>query len=506
MAYGARRQPRGKFLIPGRSWIWPGLVFIVCVAAVVWPIVVLPVIGGALLLAAAVFLPRTTVGLAVLAIVFVRTLEHLVPIEQLGYLDEAMVVLCAVVLPLRRLGQGHRLRSLPGQGWFVAFAVLGFASGVVAGVTPTILLLGAFVLCKGLIFGWAVAQLDWTESQLHATARAGVVVIGVSLLAVAANVVVTGVWVGLLAEKGAVDNRFGFASLIGPFVHPLDLGAIMTASSIALLAWRATVGKRPLTLFLMIATGAAAALSFRRTAQSGLLVAAVWLKVKLRDTRQLLALVIVVPIAVVLLFGSLQMLLSLTYDDYIVGAGSSARTVLTTDSFSLAVHRFPFGAGFGRFGSQVAAENYSPEYLARGYPAIWGLGTTQLTGQFLTDTEWPALVGETGLLGAGAFLLGLVAVYRRGHRLWKSGAPPLMRWVGLLVTGWIVVYLVESIGNAVFTGPPAYGPLFALFGIVAAVSNRETGPGRTPEERVAAWRDRLRVRFVRSRDSRPILR
>ena len=83
----------------------------------------------------------------------------------------------------------------------------------------------------------------------------------------------------------------------------------------------------------------------------------------------------------------------------------------------------------------------------------------------------------------------------------KSGAPPLMRWVGLLVTGWIVVYLVESIGNAVFTGPAV-----RAFGIVAAVPNRETGPGRIPEERVAAGRDRLRVRFVRSRDSRPILR
>jgi hypothetical protein len=497
MAYSVRR--RGRSLIRGRSWIWPGLAFILCAAAVAWSSVVLPVIGGALLLAAGVFFPRTTVGLAVLAIVFVRTLQHLVPIEQLQYLDEVMVVLCAVVLPLRRLGQGQRLRRLPGQGWFVTFAVFGFASGVVAGVTPTILLLGAFVLCKGLIFGWAVAQLDWTDRHLHAAARAGVVVIGVSLLAVAANVVVQGVWIGLLANTGSVDYRLGFPALIGPFVHPLDLGSIMTASSIALLAWRSTVSKHPLTLFLMIATGAAVVLSLRRTAVSGLLVAAVWLKVKLRDTRQLLVLAVVVPIAVVLLFGPLQMLLSLTYDDYIVGAGSSARTVLTADSFSLAVQHFPFGAGFGRFGSEVAAVNYSPEYLVRGYPGIYGLGTTRLTGQFLTDTEWPAVVGETGVLGAGAFVLGLVAVYRRGHQLWKSGASPLMRWAGLLVTGWIVAYLVESIGNPVFTGPPAYGPLFALFGIVAAVSSRETGPARTPEERVPAWRERLRaLRIVRS--------
>ena len=497
MAYQVRRAPRWESVTRRRSWIWPVLVFFLCAAAVVSPIVVLPVLAAAALVGFAVFFPRTFVGLAVLSVVFVRSLQHVVPIDTLNYLDEAMVALCATILPTRRLVLGQRLRSLPGQGWFAMFAVFGFASGMIAGVPPGILLLGGFLLCKGIILGWAVAQVDWAERHLRTAASWGVVVTVLCLLGVAANLIIQGTWVGLLANRGAVDVRFGLPSLIGPFVHPLDLGAMMAASSLALLTWRSTVGKRPFTFVLMLATGAATVLSFRRTAVTGLLVAIVWLKAKLRETRQFAVLLIATPIVVVALIGPLGSIVSLTYNDYIVDAASSARTLLTRDSFSIALERFPFGAGFGRFGSQIAASNYSPEYIARGYAEIYGLGTTPLTGNFLTDTEWPALVGETGLLGATAFVLGLWAAYRRGHRLWQSAAPPLMRWVGLLATGWIVAYLVESVALPVFTGPPSYGPLFALFGIIAAVSHVDTGPSSSIQDRVGAWRHQLPARWSR---------
>ena len=479
MAFALRRHPDWKFLNPSWVWLWPVLVFFLCAGAIVAPMVVLPSLAATALVGTAFFFPRTTVGLAVLAIVFVRSLQRLVPIDSLNYLDEAMVVLCAVVLPMRRLVLGQRLRSLPGQGWFVIFAVLGVSSGVIADVPLGIVLPGAFLLCKGIILGWSVAQVDWSESDLRVVARCGVVVIVFCLLGVVANLVIQSTWVGLLANRGTVDFRFGLPSLIGPFVHPLDLGAIMAASCIALLAWRATVSKRPLTLVLMVATGAAALLSFRRTAVTGLLVAIVWLKVKVRATRQLAVLLIAVPIVVVALIGPLGAVVSLTYDDYIVGGDTSARTLLTRDSLSIALERFPFGAGFGRFGSQIAASNYSPEYIARGYPEIYGLGTSAMTGQFLTDTEWPALVGETGLLGAVAFVLGLLTAYRHGHRMWRSAFTPMMRWTGLLATGWIVAYVVESVALPVFTGPPSYGLLFALFGIIAALSHPDIRPGST---------------------------
>jgi hypothetical protein len=466
----------------GAVWLriaWAVVVIGVAAAAAARPAVALPALVGVLVLAGAVALPRTTVGLTLLMILFVRTLEHLVPISALGYLDEGLVVLCVVVLPLRRLVLGLRLRWLPGLGLFVVFAVFGLVGGFVAGAAASTVLVGGFLLCKGWLFGWAVAQVDWAERHLHTAARFGAGVVVVSLVAVVANLAAPGPWSALLATGAKVDVRFGLPSLIGPFVHPLDLGAVMAAAAVALVAWRATVGRSAFTFVLVVGTCAATLLSFRRTAISGLLVVLTWLRLQLRDMRVLLVAAVALPVLAVVLAGPLTTVVGLTYNDYVVGGDSAARTVLTRDAATLAVDRFPLGAGFGRFGSETASTTYSPEYVTRNYPAIYGLGTTAKTGQFLVDTEWPALIGETGLLGAAAFLAGLVAVYRRARAFWRADGPPLLRWVGLTTAGLVVVSLVESVATVVFTGPPAYGPLFALAGVLAAVSDR--APTESPE-------------------------
>jgi hypothetical protein len=468
----------------GSVWLrvaWPVAVAGAGAGVAARPEIAVPALVGVLVLAGAVALPRTTVGLTLLMILFVRTLEHLVPISALGYLDEGLVVLCVVVLPLRRLVLGLRLRWLPGLGFFCVFAVFGLASGVVAGAAASTVLVGGFLLCKGWLFGWAVAQVDWAERHLRTAARFGAGVVVVSLVAVAANLAAPGPWSALLATGATVDVRFGLPSLIGPFVHPLDLGAVMAAAAVAVLAWRATVGRSAFTFVLVVGTCAATLLSFRRTAIAGLLVVLTWLRLQLRDMRALLVAAAAVPLLAVLLAGPLTTVAGLTYDDYVVGGDSAARTVLTKDAATLAVERFPLGAGFGRFGSETASTTYSPEYVARNYPAIYGLGTTAKTGQFLVDTEWPALLGETGLVGAAAFLAGLAAVYRRSRALWRADGPALLRWVGLTTAGLVVVSLIESVATVVFTGPPAYGPLFALAGVLAAVSDRAPAEPAEPE-------------------------
>ena len=174
--------------------------------------------------------------------------------------------------------------------------------------------------------------------------------------------------------------------------------------------------------------------------------------------------------------------------------------MLTVDSFGVATEYFPGGAGFGRFGSAVAATTYSPEYVARGYPEIWGLGTTPEEGRFLTDTEWPAIIGESGFFGALAFALALGAIYRAGRRLWSSSTSPVVRWTGLLLMGWLVACVVQSIATVSFTGPPVFGLFFGLVGIVAALSsagNLRTESDELPDAAAGAKLDQAEARAVR---------
>ena len=465
---------------------WPWLLAAVGVGALV---VVQPFAAvAAVVVVAAVTLvfaaPAAAVGVTVVAVLFVRPLAHLKPITQLGYLDEGLVLLCGLVLPLRRLLARRSLRSFPGQWWFLGFAVAGLLSGLFLGVEPATFLLGGVVACKGLVFAWAVAQVDWEERHLRVTAAVGAVVIVFCLVATGANFAVEGAWNAVMASDiNAIEGRGFLPSLIGPFSHPIDLGQFMTLSAIALTAWRMTVRKGPFTFTLLIATAAAALLTARRTAITSLVATWLWVKAAGRSTGVLLAVAVCVPVAAVVLATPLATVVTVTYDEYLSPeADPAARTVLTVDSFGVAAGYFPAGAGFGRFGSAIAASTYSPEYLERGYPSIWGLGRTAEDGRFLTDTEWPAIIGESGYLGALAFVIGMILIYRASWRLYRSGASPLVRWVGLVAVGWTVATTVQSVATVTFTGPPIFGLYFGLVGLVAALSARreEPDPGRRP--------------------------
>lgn len=455
-----------------------GVALLAGVGAGLSPVATVAVLGAVALVAMVVFTPRLAAGAAVLVILFVRPLEHLIPGSVVSYVDNAVVVLCVLVLPLHRVAARRPLRTFPGQWWFAAFAVIGVLSALVAQVPPVIFMSGAYVIGKGLLLAWAVAQLDWSERQLLVIVRTGAVVIVFSLVATAANLAMLGAWNAALAsDLDAVEPRGFLPSLIGPFSHPIDLGQFMALSAVSIAAWRATVRRGPFSLVLLIATVAGAVLTARRTASASLTSA--WLVVQrmVRSTRVALVLVAGLPLLIVLAVGPVTEIVQATYQDYIGKGTPEARTVLTLDSFSVAAEHFPAGAGFGRFASAIAAANYSPEYVARGYPSIWGLGRGAEDGRFLTDTEWPAILGESGFFGTAAYALGLLGIFRAGRRLFRTGASPMRRWAGLTVVGWLVALLVESVGTVSFTGPPVSGAFFALVGVVTALSERPGGEG-----------------------------
>lgn len=432
------------------------------------------------ILALAVLTPRAMVAVSIVTILFVRPIEHLTAFEPLGYMDEAMVGVCALVLPLRRMVSRRRLRRFPGQWWFVAFAAIGVVGGLVHGVPLSVFGLGAVVIGKGLVFAWALAQVDWEERHLEIGARIAAVIIVFALVATAGNLVAPASWNAVMAsDVNAVEARSILPSLIGPFSHPIDFGQFMALSTLALATWRMAVRRSTTTLILALATAVGALLSARRTAIGSLTVAWLWIKLQARSA-VLLAVLAAVPVVLVALGPTIATVAQVTYHDYWTAGTREARTVLTVDSFDVAAHYFPLGAGFGRFGSAVAATNYSPEYIERGYPDIWGLGMTPDNGRFLTDTEWPAIIGETGYLGALAFAIGLYSIYRLARRRWLAPeSNPLTRWVGLTTMSWLLACLIQSVATVSFTGPPVFGMLFGLVGVLAGLPEPQRH-GATP--------------------------
>ena len=76
---------------------------------------------------------------------------------------------------------------------------------------------------------------------------------------------------------------------------------------------------------------------------------------------------------------------------------TAARPALYIVGFKLLMECFPFGAGFGTFGSYLSGEYYSGVYHEYGISGIWGL--TPDTYNYMADTYWPYIYGQFGIFG-----------------------------------------------------------------------------------------------------------
>lgn len=432
----------------------------------------------------ATFAPHCFVLLSALALLFVRTLQHRVGIPGMEYLDEICVLVCAVVFPVVALLRGRRLVRFPGAPWFMIFVAIGVVSAVIQDVPTNVLISGTLLVSKGVLFGWAVAQVEWRQTHLLNVARYSAVTLGFLILCAAMNFAFPGPWNRIVLDLNGFGARYGLPPVTGPFVHPGYFGTTMALGAIGIACYRLVISRESKSAWLLILTISCAILSFRRKVLVGLAAAYFYIQSRKGLSSTLVGGVVAVLILVVGA-GIVSQTISYTYNEYFVNPGAIARVRLTVDSIGIAFDRFPFGAGFGRFGSAAARADYSPEYYPLGYASIWGLGPTEETGKFLTDTFWPSVVGESGWIGTLAFLLGLYAIFRSGARSYQIEQQKYVQWISLLTAAWVVELSVESLAGAVFTAAPTYGLFFGAVGIATSAriyANCDPASKKEPEE------------------------
>lgn len=102
---------------------------------------------------------------------------------------------------------------------------------------------------------------------------------------------------------------------------------------------------------------------------------------------------------------------------YLELSDESARARLTQTSFQILADYFPIGTGFGTYASHVAAEQYSPVYHMYGLSGVYGLSESY--SSFASDTFWPIILGQTGLLGTVAYVFVLLLYFLRLQQIRK---------------------------------------------------------------------------------------
>lgn len=167
-------------------------------------------------------------------------------------------------------------------------------------------------------------------------------------------------------------------------------------------------------------------------------------------------------------------------------AGQSARSLMLMTSFLIMRDYFPIGTGFGTYASAEAAKSYSPVYVKYGFNDYWELRDVQdvenslrLIGAdqwlfdqsqkypdvvyrqpFLSDSFWPIIFGQTGVIGTLMYVLALGVVAKRCLAVEKFDR---YAYVGVL---FIIAYLlVSSAAEPAFHNSVAI-PMAMIMGIV----------------------------------------
>lgn len=187
------------------------------------------------------------------------------------------------------------------------------------------------------------------------------------------------------------DNRFGFIKIVSVgFSHPAEFDFFIVSISSLILFLSCILEKNinyfkkliiPLT-FLILSSGRIKALVY-------FLIFVIAYFIILKNRR--MKFIYIIPIIPIVAY--------IAHDRFIsqIINSKSARGNLYKTSLEIGKDFFPLGSGFGTFGTEMSRVKYSSLYYIYGISGIYGLRPDYPA--FITDTYWPAVIGEVGFLG-----------------------------------------------------------------------------------------------------------
>ncbi|MDQ1436387.1 MAG: hypothetical protein QOK43_16 [Acidimicrobiaceae bacterium] len=358
--------------------------------------------------------------------------------------DEPLLVLF-LVLSIGRIGQARAARTALGLA--AGFVGAGLLSALLHGVPPFIALLGAWLGAKLWIALVIALALPWTAKDREQVARlfgiSGIVILVTGVL----DFLAPAMFRSVLHLPYIIEYRHGLPSVQSVFSSPGAYSGFMSLLFAFFFGRFAATGARK-DLGYSLAFGIGSLLSLRLKAMLDVpLVLAVAYALSARGRRAALAVV-----ASVLGFLAMLSPVSAIARSQIATYGSAqnetARRLLYRVSGQIARSNFPFGVGFGRFGSWPSTLVYSPVFYQYGLSGVWGLSPEYRS--FINDTTWPTILGESGVIGVllyGGAVIALLLHLRA--RLRDKSAPKSARAGAVGAITVVTTLIAESAGSPI---------------------------------------------------------
>ena len=407
------------------------------------------------------------------------------------HLDEALLPMLTLLALVRHRGVGRGITVGFKEIALAALILAGLASSLLNAVPPQIYAAALILLLKAIA---AYYVASWTPLRFEDVERGGIVILGVAAVTVVLSLVEL---LDPMAFREALRlpltqrERGAIPVVSSLFLQPGLFGWFTAFASLILYAYF-IVHRRWWMLVAALALNVGMILSGRRRPLIG--IAAAFLTAIGWQVRHLpgsavragvpllLSAILLVGISLPFFGGfyastiesyvpDSEIIEELALGDHQLTRAQSRsiqpRIALYAASVAIAREHFPLGVGFGRYGSHISRAFYSPAYEEYGLSQVVGL--RQRRPNAVTDTFWPMLLGEAGVIGVlgyGAFTGAVVVgAWRRGH----AAPSPGERALHLAVLMVLVLALVESTVAPTFVAPPVAYFVFVAAGASVAV-------------------------------------
>lgn len=378
---------------------------------------------------------------------FNEQLSGLIP--WFGYGDELLAVLAIPLYVLRNLKRRERRNRTGAAPYVAGFAVCGLIGSLVYGyqaffaaALPDLLLCVKFWLCiytAGTLFrGFDIVRFaDRIFTHIRLITWAFFFLSGINLI---------------FGMFPSFDTRFGLRANSLFYSHPTTLAACCSFLIIVLLALKNHVAH---CFFYAGLLAAVMCSTLRTKAFADVLVFGLvcFIAAVRKQKLSLRSLLPIIPASACIGWAQVEYY-------FVTLRDVSARAQLLLKAFSVAGDHFPWGAGFGTYGSHFSAVHYSPLYYMYGLNGIHGLGLNG-TG-FICDSFWPMILGQTGYSG---LIFYLMALYKLMGKLVGLKRRDLYHFVsGLCAMGYL---LIDSTASTAFVHPLSM-PIAMWLGILLA--------------------------------------
>jgi len=339
-----------------------------------------------------------------------------------------------------------------------------------------------FLLLKGFFVFYICYNFKLDIKELHKITNLFFVIALTVLLLGIVDLIAPSAFRALVNNQTFIDYRFGIPSVQSIFVHPGVFGWFMAFFSCFAFAFFLILKKKSY-LFFSILFILGALLSMRLKPIIGLLSALSVLFILISGAKKV-RIIFIIGLLILLFSGLFGTRISMLFEEraytYLEAPDLSkqARNVLYSTSLRIAKDFFPLGSGLGTFGGWIANLYYSPLYSQYGLTSIYGL---ERGGSFLTDTFWPYITGQLGIIGIICFVWILISIFRNLIQVFRRVNDSFLKAFALGTLLVLVEALIESIADPIFLKPPQHFFIFASLGIACSlIRKKETKTDENP--------------------------